>query len=242
VKKLHEAIAQRKGEIGRNKARLTDAYQGFQKPTIFNGFVKTYKPVDADGEQLPGENKRVQRNVSANLNSIRESLNTLWDVHSSVERGNCDARGDIVVNGETILADVPVTSLLFFENQLTDLRTTVEKIPTLSPDFIWTKDENDGLYKTDVVTTHRNVKSQRAIVLYDATPDHPAQTSLIEEPKLAGYWHGVQHSIAAPATEKAALLSRVETLLDAVKAARARANSSEAPTVDTSPILNYIFG
>jgi hypothetical protein len=239
--KLHEAIALRKGEVGRNKARLTEIYKGFQKSAIFGGFVKSYEPVDVDGEQLPGESKRVQRNVDENLKEIQESLTSLWNIVTSVERGNCEARGDIVVNGETVWADVPVTSLLFFENQLTDIRTTVEAIPTLSPDFDWKRDDNDGLFKTDVVKTHRNIKSQRAIVLYDATEKHPAQTQLIEEPKLAGYWNSIQHSGAMQATRKAVLLGRVETLLDAVKAARARANGNDAPTVDTSPILNFIF-
>ena len=240
--KLHEAIALRKGEVGRNKARVTDIYKGFQKPAIFNGFAKSYEPLDNEGEQLPSDSKRVQRSVTTNLTEIQESLRSLWDIHSSVERGNCSARGDIEVNGETILADVPVTSLLFLENQLTDIRTTVEQIPTLSPDFDWTYDEEAGQWKTGVVMTHRNTKHMQAIVKYPHSPEHPAQAELIEVPKLAGYWNSVQHSGALPATQKTILLSRVETMLDAVKAARARANSNDAPAVDTSPLLGYIFG
>jgi len=239
--KLHEAIALRKGEVGRNKARLTEIYRRFQKPVVFNGFVKTYEPIDAEGENLPGESKRVQNNVDDDLNAIESSLRSLWNMHGAVERGNCDARADIEVNGETVMHNVPVTSLLFLENQLTDVRTAVEAVPVLSPDFNWEWDENAGLYKTDVVKTHRNVKHMRAIVKYPHSPEHPAQTEMVEESKLAGYWNIIQQSGALPAPRKAVLLGRIETMLDAVKAARARANGNDAPTVDTSPILKFIF-
>ncbi len=239
--KLHEAIALRKGEVGRNKARLTEVLKGFKKPAIFAGFVKTYDNLVEDGEILPGESKRVQRNVEDDLKTVKESLGTLWGTVASVERGNCDARGDIVVNGETILSDVPVTTLLFLETQLTDLRTTAEAIPTLSPDFEWVRDENDGLFKTPVVQTHRNKKATKAIVKYDATEHHPAQTDLITVDELAGYWNTVQHSGAMQSVRKAVIVGRIEQMLDAVKAARARANASEAPKFDTSAILNFIF-
>jgi len=239
--KLHEAIALRKGEVGRNKAKLTEIYKRFQKPVIFNGFVKTYEPVDDDGEKLPGEAKRVQHNVAEDLAAIRESLGTLWSTYGSVEVGNCTAKGDVIVGGETILENVPVTMLLFLENQLTDLRTTVEAIPTLSPDFDWEKDENSGLYKTDVVKTHRNVKHMKAIVKYPHSEHHPAQTEMVEEPKLAGYWNNIQQSGAMPTTRKAVLLARVGQMLDAVRAARARANGNDAPKADFSPILAHIF-
>ena len=239
--KLHEAIALRKGEIGRNQARLTEVYKAFQKPVIYGGFVKSYEPTEAMGEQLPSETKRVQRTVAQDLGAVQTSLLSLWDGVAAVEYGNCSAKGDIEVDGQTIIQDVPVTTLLFLETQLTNLRTTLDAIPTLSPDHVWTKDENDGLFKTDTVQTHRNVKHTRPIVLYDATEKHPAQTQLIEEPKLAGYWNAVQHSGACPAVRKVILTTRVEKLLDAVKGARARANGSVAPVINMAPIINFIF-
>jgi hypothetical protein len=239
--KLHEAIALRKGEVGRNKARLTEVYKALQKAVVYGGFVKSYEPCEQDGEQLPSETKRVQRTVAKDLGAVQTSLLTLWDTVASVEYGNCTAKGDIEIDGQTVMKDVPVTTLLFLETQLNDLRTTLEAIPTLSPDYAWSLDENDGLFKTDVVKTHRNVKHTRPIVLYDATPEHPAQTQLIEEPKLAGYWNAVQHSGACPAVRKVVLTSRVEKMLDAVKSARARANGSLAPVINMAPILNYIF-
>ena len=239
--KLHEAIALRKGEVGRNQARLTEVNKAFGKAPIFNGFTKSYERIDDEGELLPSENKRVQRSVENELGVVRDSLNTLWSTVGSVEAGNREASANIDVNGQVIAENVPVTTLLFLETQLTNLRTCLENIPTLSPDFEWTKDANDGLFKTGETKTHRNVKHTRAIVKYPHSEQHPAQTELIEEPKLAGYWNSVQHSGAMQSTRKAVLTSRVEIMLDAVKSARARANGSEAPDVSFSPILDFIF-
>lgn len=239
--KLHEAIALRKGEIGRNKARLTKIYANFQKPASFGGFVKTYEKTEDSGEDLPGENKRVQNTVNASLEAVQSSLESLWNTVGSVEYGNCDALADIEVDGTSILANVPVTALLFLETQLTDLRTTLENIPTLSPDFEWEMDANDGLYKTNVVQTHRNKKVQKAITLVAQDEHHPGQAELITVDELAGYWNSVQHSGAMPAVRKAVIVGRVESMLDAVKAARARANSNDAPSVSMANILQFIF-
>lgn len=240
--KLHEAIALRKGEVGREKSSLTGIYQLIQKPALFEGMSKTYDPVEEKGEQLPPENVRVQQNVEDLLKLIRSGKTTLWNTCAAVDYGNMNARADVVVDGQTVLTGVPVTTLLFLETQLTDLKTIVEKLPVLSPDFTWAKDENSGLFTTEKVQTHRNRKLMKAIVLYHATEKHPAQTQLVEDTILAGYWNQVKQSGAIPATRKAIMAGRVEAILNAVKTARARANGEDAPTVNISdPVFNFIF-
>lgn len=240
--KLHEAIALRKGEIGRNKSLLAELLHGFKKPAIFNGMVKSYESLDDDGEKLPPESKRVQRQVSKDLKTAQSSIAKLWGIIGAVEIGNTDAKADIEIDGKTIMTGVPVTMLLFLETQLTDMRTLVENIPTLSPDHNWTQDENDGLYKSENVQTHRNKKVQKAITLVAQDEHHAGQAELITVDELAGYWNAVQHSGAMPEVKKAQLVGRVERMLDAVKAARARANGDEAAKADFSPILDNIFG
>jgi hypothetical protein len=240
--KLHEGIALRKGEVGREKGALTGIYQLIQKPVLFEGMSKTYEPVDEGGEKLPAENVRVQQNVRDLIAAIRGGKTTLWNTCALVDYGNMLARGNITVDGQAILSDVPVTTLLFLETQLTDLRTIVEKLPVLSPDFAWSEDANSGLFKTDMVQTHRNRKLMKPVVLYHATEKHPAQTQMVEDTILAGYWNQVKMSGAIPATRKAVLVGRIETLLDAVKTARARANDSDVNKVDVArPLFDFIF-
>ena len=43
---------------------------------------------------------------------------------------NCQAKANVVVDGQTILKEVPVTHLLFLEKQLVDLRTFIDGLPT----------------------------------------------------------------------------------------------------------------
>ncbi len=80
-------------------------------------------------------------------------------------------------------------------------------------------------------------------MLYDATPEHPAQTQIITRDVLAGYWSQVRHSGAMPKPEKDALAERVEKLLQAVKQAREAANGMDeasAPSVGEA-VFDYLF-
>ncbi|MCI0559736.1 MAG: hypothetical protein MN733_14700 [Nitrososphaera sp.] len=236
--RLHEAIALRKGEIGRNKSFLTECHKMNGKPTLFGGFTKTYSPLNADDpEKLPGESTIVQQRVPDQLSTVQKSIASLFDTVATVEYGNTEARADIVVNNETLLKSVPVTYLLFLESQFTDIRTYLENLPSLSPDEPWSKDENSGLFRTPETKTHRNKKVQKPVVKYPATPEHPAQTEMVTVDELAGYWNQTKFSGAVPATHKAMLIARIEALLDAVKTARARANSEEVTEVKVGTTL-----
>lgn len=106
----------------------------------------------------------------------------------------------------------------------------------------WAEDTGLGLWKTKVTETHRNKKTQRPIVLYDATPEHPAQTQLITEDVLAGFWEKTDYSGAITATRKKQLLDKVTILTKAVVEAREEANASDAPSLTVgNSIFNYLF-
>ena len=97
------------------------------------------------------------------------------------------------------------------------------------------------LAKTEVVSSSPTC---RPLVLYDATKEHPAQTQLVTEDIVAGYWNTVKYSGAMPAPQKVAMAERVEKLLRAVKEAREAANIiEEVPVPAVSEfILRYVFG
>ncbi|WP_443732109.1 DUF7873 family protein [Streptantibioticus silvisoli] len=65
------------------------------------------------------------------------------------ERANRAARADVTVEGRTILADVPVTWLLFLEKRLTDLRTFVKKPPVLDAAGSWSPDPSTDRTRAD---------------------------------------------------------------------------------------------
>ncbi len=241
--KLNQIIAVEKGIKARAHSEMSELYKAIQKPELFNGFSKTYQKKDEDGEDLPPEKKRVQFVASEVLRSAERAVSELMDVTARKDWTNCVATADVVIDGKTIVAAAPVSYLLFLEKQLTDLRTFSATIPILDESDNWTKDVNSGLYKADETKTHRTKKIQKPIVLYQATPEHPAQTQMITEDVIAGFWTQVKQSGAMPKPERQALGERIEKLLRAVKEAREAANihdESVTPNVGAA-VFGYLL-
>jgi hypothetical protein len=241
--KLNQVIAVEKGVKSRVYGEVSELHKASQKPDLFSGFVKTYRKKDEEGEDYPPEQKKVQMTVGDALGRISKGLTEMFDVTAAKDWANCTAAADVKVDGVgTILEHVPVPYLLFLEKQLTDLHTFIDKLPVLDEADEWLADENTGLFKTKATATHRTKKIQKPIVLYDATKEHPAQTQILTEDVVVGYWDTVKHSGALPAPRKRQLLERVEKLAVAVKFAREEANSAEAPAVNVgSVIFGYLL-
>lgn len=240
--KLNQVIAIEKGVKSRVYAETTEQDKICQKAELFNGFSKKYKAIDEEsGEKLPPESKRVQFSVYDILRSQRKSLTELFDITATKDYANTEAVADVKIGDNVILSSVPVTYLLFLEKQMNDLHTAVGRLPELDPNSEWSLDSQNGLYKTEATQTHRVKPSKRPIVLYDATDKHPAQTQLIDESILVGYWEKIEHSGAIPKTAKADMLARIEMLIKAVKFAREEANGIEAEHKSVgAAIFDYI--
>ncbi len=238
--KLNQVIAIEKGIKSRVYGEITEINKAVQKPDLFNGFSKTYQPKDEDGETLPPEKKRVQFVAKEVLRNVERLTSELMDVTARKDWTNCVAKAPVVVDGKELIPAAPVSYLLFLEKQLTDLRTLVGNIPVLDDGEAWSFDENSGLQKTDPTQTHRTKKIAKAIVMYPATPEHPAQTQMVAEDVIAGFWSQVKQSGALPKPEKQALVERIEKLLKGVKEAREAANIQDV--VETPSVGAAVFG
>lgn len=240
--KLNQVIAVEKSVKSRTYGEITEMHHESEKPVLFNGFNKTYRKKNEDGDDLPPEQQKVQREVSAMLGRVQRVLTEAFDITAMKDWANCNARADVVVDGKTIVKDAPATYLLFLEKQLIDIHTFVSKLPELDEAEDWHIDPNTSLYKTLPFSTHRTKKNQKAIVLYPATPEHPAQTQLITEDEVVGYWDTIKQSGAIPKPRKREILERVEKLNKAVKSAREQANSVEAENVSVGEsFFSYLF-
>ncbi|MEZ4317682.1 MAG: hypothetical protein R3F61_09260 [Myxococcota bacterium] len=237
--KLHEVVAIRKGVKSRTYSELTELYKKAQKADMYSGMTRDYQPLDDDGETFPPESRLVQLIANDVLKQVRKLRTKYLDVEATQEYGNLEAKADVEVDGEVILKDMPATLLIFLEKELTDLYTFVSNLPTLDESKAWAKDPNSHLYRTDTARTHKTKKVQRPIVLYDATEEHPAQTQLITEDVTVGHWSTVYTSGALPVPRKEELLERIDTLRDATKRARSRANDTE---VGERSIGDAVFG
>ncbi|MBS1792910.1 MAG: hypothetical protein JSS81_03600 [Acidobacteria bacterium] len=242
AQKLNQIIAIEKGAKNRLYSAITELHKNAQKADLYYGFSKNYEPKEEGGEQFPPEQKKVMMRADDVLAETKQLFTEFLDITATKDFANVEAKADVTVAGQTLIKDAPVPYLLFLEKQLTDLRTFVEKMPTLDESDDWRRDEASGLFKTDPTRTHRTAKVQEPIVLYDATEKHPAQTQLITKDVIVGYWTQVKQSGAITRGDKRRLLERVEAVLAAVKSARETANSVEAPDKKVgADVLGYIF-
>jgi len=240
--KINQILAIEKNKKTMLHKEITELHRQTQQPAVMTGHTKTFVPKEEDGETYPPEDRKVQLLHQDALDDLCDRLAALMDVTAAKDWSNCRARADVVVRGETFLKEVPVTYLLFLEKELTDLQTFVAKMVELDPALNWTFDPNSGQYRSDSTTTHKTKKLQKPIVLYPATPEHPAQTQLTTEDVVIGHWTTTNFSGAIPRPKKRRLLERIQELHDAVKFAREHANSLEAeePRVGKK-ILAYVF-
>jgi hypothetical protein len=242
--KLNQIIAVEKGIKSKSHSEISELYKLVQKPVLFNGFSKNYKPLNEDDtEKLPPEQLRVQITSDDAFRAIARSMKDLIQITARKDFTNCIAHADVVVDGKTVIAGAPVPFLLFLEKQLGDLNTFVKTIPVLDEAEDWNKDARSGMFKSGIVTTHRTKKTQRPVVLYQATPEHPAQTAMVAEDVISGHWNTIKMSGALPKPDKEDLLRAVEKLHNAVKTAREAANMADEVEVEDygSAIFDYLF-
>jgi hypothetical protein len=242
AQRLNQIISVEKGIKNKAQERLTELYHTVQKPALFDGFNKKYRPLTDDGEQFPPEDKRVQVKGREIIKEALTCLRELFDVTIIKDTANCGAKADVTVGDKVILKDVPATYLLYLEKQLTDLHTAMSKMPVLDPAEEWAYDKNASLYRTEAVETGRTKKVQKALVLYPHSDKHPAQTQLVTEDLTIGYWATVKMSGAMALPDKEQLLARIEKLHHAVKFAREEANNAPVQDLSTAAIFDYLTG
>lgn len=226
---------------------LTASHRSWAPETL-TGVHRDYRPLNEDGQTLPSESKRVQLSASKSIEAMAEIVGKEFDLEFAQDRGNSQARADVVVDGTVVLADVPVTFLLRLEKWLVDLRTYVAGLPVLDSAVAWHWDEAREVWATDPVETFRTIKEPQVLVKWAPPTDkftQPAQTEVIFPDVSVGIWSTVKLSGALPAEVKRLYQARVGALVDAVKVAREAANATELP--DNLPkagksVFDFLFG
>lgn len=242
MSKLHEIIALATARKKESASEFDEIKQRVRKPSLFQGISRTYAPLrEDDKEQLPPETQILQLQVSDVLGQARNTLSDLFSLTLTQDDGNQAANADVVINGQVILQNVPVTSLLYLERQLSELKTFYESLPTLDPARNWTQDVN-GVYR---VESHklREVKDKEPLTLAPATENHPAQVILVDKARTTGTWTTVDTSGAISQKTKQELLTRLRQLRDAVLTAREKANQTDVVRrKDGDAIFAYLHG
>ncbi|WP_285660683.1 hypothetical protein [Actinorhabdospora filicis] len=241
--KLNQIVAVEKGVKAKSAQDLADALREVGKPALLSGIARTYQPKDEEGEVLPPESTRVQVRAEETLKRVAAGLTRLFDVTATKEVTNGRATADVVVDGQTLLREAPVTYLLFLEKQLAELLGFVRKLPVLDAAETWSFSDSADCWATEPVRTVRTKRVPRNHVKAEATDKHPAQVEVYHEDVSIGYWTTVKYSGALPAKRVAEVIERIEKLHHAVKFAREEANSIEVADQRVGDkVFGYLFG
>jgi hypothetical protein len=241
AKKLNQILAVEKTVKGKREDEFTKLYQDIQKLDLVTGHARTYAPKDDDGEKLPPENKKVQLRVEDAVTNVISLHKEIFNVTAVKDATNCNAKSDVVVDGEVLLKGVPATHLLWMEKKLLSFSEFINKLPVLAQDAAWTMDAGQGLYRSEPAHSVKTKKKEEWKVIVPPTPQHPAQTQKMVEDVTVGTWTTTNLSGAIPESRKRLLQERVEKFMRAVKEAREAANQTEVVDLATGIIVERIF-
>lgn len=214
----------------------------FKSAGKFSGLSRSYRPKEDQGEQLPSESTKVQLKAPDLLQYFQDVLQQYIDVVGTVDYGNMAARAHVIVDGETIIANAPAPFLLWLEKQINIWRDFVREIPKLNEERTWHWDENQDAFASEAEETTRTQKEVVPVVLYHATPQHPAIVEKATADKLVGYWRTVHFSGALPAKQISDCLNRLDKLQKAVIFAREEANRMDVEISHIGEQLcKYVF-
>lgn len=242
--KLHQLVALVKSKKSKYEKEITEIYHQLQKGPLFQGLSRQYKPKSEEGEQLPPENKLLQKRVAPTLKELKDVSLDAWNCVAQHDITNTQAKANIVVDGVTLAENMPVTLLVWLEKRFEHLYTIIDAIPVLDSAEGWIYDENQEVYRTAPAITQRTSKVQKPIVLFPATKEHPAQTQLVTEDIVAGYWETTKLSGAMPLTEKKKLLDKIRKLKEAIILAREEANKTDVVPKQNwaEKLFEYVLG
>jgi len=244
VGKLHELLAVEGSLRSSATNALGEGITTFTKRSEhFDGVLKTYSPMDEDGEQIPKDEKAIVTTVDDKLAFVAKQVSKSVDAIVSKEMTNSSGSAKSAVKIGNDEVELSATSLLALETQLMEIRAMYKAIPTLDPARVWKKDTGagSGFMKTDPEVRFRVVKKQVPIELAPATKEHPAQVQLVVKEEQVGSYETIYNSARLTPGEKSERLGRIDSLIRAVKKARVKANQVIAQDVKIgSKIFNFI--
>ena len=247
--KLHEVLAVEKTTSSTSGRLMAETMAKFAKVEYFQGFDKSLKMLNDNLqnesiEAAAAETRQLPTTVYETLEYALEFWAQAEDVTYQKNVSNRSAVADLMFKGEILAKDVPVDELLGLETRLTSIRKVFDMVPTLSASIRWSKASDlgrDGAWIAEPEVTTKTEKTTKAVVLYEATKEHPAQVREVSTDVTIGTFQLIRLSGGATSAQKAKLISAVDTLIAEVKQARMRANSIEASKEKIGGKLTELF-
>ena|SRR3990167_2246547 len=245
--KLHELLASSgtaKAQADKCRADLLNTFE--KKRHLFGQKLVTFISNVEGVPPVTEEQSDLQTTVPRELSWLADIWSKALDLDFQIDIGNIIARADVTLDNDSVLLkDVPATALLQLEKRANEIHAFLSAVPTLDPakGFKPDGDRGVGVYRARDDEKRRTKKEQRALVMYPATVEHPAQVQLITEDVIIGSIRTQEWSGMITPAEKAAQLGRCEEVRRAIKTARARANDIKVePTKVGATLFKYILG
>lgn len=230
--KLHEILAV-EADLRQTAIKVTDeCLRTFKdKATHFMKHHRRLKMFEQDNVEHVEENKEMVTTVADKLSYVEDHIIRYYDAVLQKELTNQQATADIKLpDGAVIAQDVPATFLLGLEEKLKRVRAIYEAIPTLQPGKKWEPDTDIGEHVFKNAFPEEKMKTKKVFahqILVEPTDKHPAQIEKWEETKDVGKYILNEWSSMLTPARKSILLGRLDTLIQAIKKARQRANTTE---------------
>jgi len=243
---LHELLAiegDLKGE--REKVKEEAIVTFSKKANLFLGYAKKLNMFSEERSEEEGEDQQaVTETVPGKLKYAAGAFTRYWDIRLQKEAANQEAKSDVVVDGNIMFMDLPVSFLLGMEEELKQLRKVFDSIPTLTPGIVWEKDVSQGedIHKAKHdIEKNKTEKLVQHKVVVPATKEHPAQVAQWNDDKPVGKYITTNWSGMVTPSEKSGMLGRLDKVLRAFKQARQRANTQETKSLTVGKeIFNFI--
>lgn len=246
--KLFEILAVEADVENKVKTIMQEAITTFQKRSEhFVGSIRTLKMFDAERQNEEAgfeERKDIVTTVQKKLDYTWESIVKYYDVIAQKEVGNQNTHANVTINGEVILSNMPATLLLGLESRLKKVREMYLTIPTLAPGTEWVPDESigEGVFRAKFPEIrHRTEKTVEHKIIVQPTKEHPAQVEKWTSSVPVGNFTTDRWCGMISPAKKSQLLDRIDTLIEAIKQARQRANEVQLENVKVGEIIkNFI--
>jgi hypothetical protein len=233
--RIHQLLAIIAGVNAQTDTALAQVAQVVGKPELFKGMKKESRPASdsADPNQpkrrvTPPQSKKVACTAAQVLDDVQKLYTAKWDVALTLDTAQGTAKAPVVVDGVTVLEDVPVRHLVYLEGELTKLHALVQEIPVLDGVQDWTNENTEpGQWRAE-----RPEEGDLKDKVYfnwhrqNGTPTIQEQVDVMTRDEIVEYNTTVRYSGAMEAKRKAELLDRLSKLRVAVKMAREEANSA----------------
>ena len=185
----------------------------------------------------PDVHKKVALTVPDALRLAMQDAIPAMDAVASNDRTNQRANADVTLpDGTTLLANVPVSHLLWLGKYLSEWRKFISVLPVLNPTKNWTLSDSN-VYKSDTESKVSTARKVIPLVLHPGNDKHAPQVQPLEDTVPVGRYETTALSGAIYADRKRVLLTRFDMMIAAVDDATARANQTPVVEVQEGEAL-----